>query len=111
MSYGQVFDAYPDATEIWVIDGMPFLTEEEANSHKRFADPDAKVERVLRAGSTAIDAPGPTGGADHAGDADPTGDADPADDQGPTSDVDPSGDAAPTADAGPAEKPKGKKKP
>ena len=46
MNWKEVFDAYPNAEEIFVVDNMPFLVEEHAKSHAKTTG--KKVEKIER---------------------------------------------------------------
>jgi hypothetical protein len=48
MKWQSTFEAYPDADEIFVAGGMPFLTKSEAQSHLKVAR-EGEVVKVTRA--------------------------------------------------------------
>ena len=52
MKWDSVFESYPKAEEIFVCDGMPFLTQTDADNHSKRTDNKA-VEKVTRNGGTA----------------------------------------------------------
>lgn len=97
-----VFDAYPDAQEIYVVNGMPFLERDQAAN---YASGNDRVELLRRA--DACGEPEPPSG--DGGAQTETGDGKPEPPSGDGNDKTPNADPPPTIDAVAAKAKKGGK--